>query len=234
MTFCNLQTTDFQIAWDICIFWHSRLLWANFSSSEHSSPHLRTITTDSAALSNYVLFRTVSPHSRRITTDPCILSLTDGFLVLLTFHTGEIRRCLIYLTLCVLKVTDSRSLFAIFKGFETTCLAYLHSRKFTSQTKLETCQAALPGLNPGVTLIHSPENGFCKPSLKKCQASPPGFEPISAGKPGKYHACAAVDESYTMAKWLAHLPGKERSLVRIPMVRLDIFQLGLQSAFSRV
>ena len=39
--------------------------------------------------------------------------------------------------------------FVIFKGFETTCLAYLHSRKFTLQAKLEKCQAAPLGFEPG-------------------------------------------------------------------------------------
>ena len=49
---------------------------------------------------------------------------------------------------CTLKETDSRSFFVIFKGFEITCLACLHSRKFTSQAKLEKYQAAQPGFEP--------------------------------------------------------------------------------------
>ena len=31
----------------------------------------------------------------------------------------------------------------------------------------------------------------------------------SASKLGKCHVCATVDESYTVAQWLAHLPGKQ-------------------------
>ena len=34
--------------------------------------------------------------------------------------------------------------------------------------------------------------------------------PVSASKLGKCHVCAAVDESYTIAPWLAHLPGKQK------------------------
>ena len=32
--------------------------------------------------------------------------------------------------------------FVVFKGFETTCLAYLHSRKFTLQATLKKCQVS--------------------------------------------------------------------------------------------
>ena len=71
-------------------------------------------------------------------------------------------------------------------GVESTGLAYSHSRKWTLLAKFE-----------------------------KFQASPPGVEPIRAGKPGKCHVCAAVDESYTITQWLAHLSGKQRSMVRI-------------------
>ena len=31
-----------------------------------------------------------------------------------------------------------------------------------------------------------------------------------ASKLGKCHVCAAVDESYTIAQWLAHLSGKQK------------------------
>ena len=34
--------------------------------------------------------------------------------------------------------------------------------------------------------------------------------PASSSKLGKCHVCAAVDETYTIAQCLAHLPGKQK------------------------
>ena len=47
----------------------------------------------------------------------------------------------------------------IFKGFETTRLASLHSRKFTLQAKLEKHQVAPPGFEPGTIRV---SNLACK------------------------------------------------------------------------
>ena len=48
------------------------------------------------------------------------------------------------------------------KGFKTTCLAYLHSRNFNLQVKLNL-----------------------RAELKKCQVAPPGFEPGTFYLPGR-------------------------------------------------
>ena len=44
-----------------------------------------------------------------------------------------------------MKETDSRSFVKYFKGFETTCLAFILS-KYTLQAKLEVCQAVPLGI----------------------------------------------------------------------------------------